>query len=263
MDDNRWFQLAEENLMGHLRAMGRCPGSVTRSRPGLEMFAFGGGDIPEFNLAYIRGKDIEALDAALSECQSFYAGLRRRYLVNAPNLEESILQRGWKEADAFKTMHIDLDAVADSYDPAPGIILRRVFGVDGMDDVTRVLCPAWGISKPCQEDVFRMMRGLDISAKGAFSAFVLYLDGLPASSLLIFRQNEIAGVQLVSTLPSQRGKGLAQKLMLHALRSARQEGATHSVLEATKMGAPTYERIGFKASGWSRYLIPPEHPLEK
>jgi GNAT superfamily N-acetyltransferase len=263
MDDNRWFHLAEENLMGHLRAMGRCPGSVTRSRPGLEMFAFGGGDIPEFNLAYFRGIGAESLDAALSDCQSFYAGLGRKFLVNAPGLEGSFQQRGWKEVDAFKTMYIDLYAAPDPPAPIPGIEVCRVFGEDGMDDVTRVLCPAWGISPRFQDDVFRMMRGLDISAKGDFGAYVLYLDGLPASSLLIFRQNEIAGVQLVSTLPSQRGKGLAQKLMLHALRSARLEGATHSVLEATRMGAPTYERIGFKASGWSRYLILPEQPREK
>jgi GNAT superfamily N-acetyltransferase len=221
------------------------------------MFSFGGADIPEFNLAYLHGIGVSEVDAALAECRDFYGRLRRDYLVNAPGLEDQLLEKGWQETDAFRAMHLCLDDVPFPPAATAGIEVRRVFGKDGSDDLTRVLCPAWGISPQFWEGVFLMMRGLDISSAGDFSAHVLYLDGLPASSLLIFRQEEIAGVQLVSTLPSQRGKGLAQRLMLHALDNARMEGATHSVLEATKMGAPTYERIGYRGSAWSRYLLPP------
>ncbi|MEI6796620.1 MAG: GNAT family N-acetyltransferase, partial [Methanomassiliicoccales archaeon] len=80
----------------------------------------------------------------------------------------------------------------------------------------------------------------------------------PVSSLLIFTQGKIAGVQLVSTLPAQRGRGWASCLLVEALHIAREEGATDSVLEATKMGAGSYERIGFEGCGWSRYLSPPQ-----
>lgn len=54
----------------------------------------------------------------------------------------------------------------------------------------------------------------------------------------------------VATLPEHRGRGIASWLLSHALAEARREGLTSASLQATKAGAPLYERIGFRDLGF-------------
>ncbi len=63
-------------------------------------------------------------------------------------------------------------------------------------------------------------------------------------------------VTLVATAPEARGRGLASALLATALADAREQGLQSSSLIATRMGAPLYERLGYRAVGtiqmWER-----------
>ena len=63
-------------------------------------------------------------------------------------------------------------------------------------------------------------------------------------------------IALVATRPEGRGRGLASELMRAALRDGRDAGATSTTLEATKLGQPVYERLGYRVLGplqmWER-----------
>lgn len=54
----------------------------------------------------------------------------------------------------------------------------------------------------------------------------------------------------VATPPEHRGRGIASWLLAHALAGARAEGLTSASLQATRAGAPLYERIGFRDLGF-------------
>lgn len=86
--------------------------------------------------------------------------------------------------------------------------------------------------------------------------YVAYLDGEPAAGLTIIDVDGDAGVYEVATLPEARGHGLAGRLLLAALREAHERGCDISTLQATKMGAPVYERLGYRSHGaiemWER-----------
>lgn len=58
-----------------------------------------------------------------------------------------------------------------------------------------------------------------------------------------------AGVFFVATLPEARGRGLAGSLLAAALVEARDRGCDISTLQATKAGAPVYERLGYQRFG--------------
>jgi GNAT superfamily N-acetyltransferase len=77
------------------------------------------------------------------------------------------------------------------------------------------------------------------------TAYVSRLDGRPASCLTIIRQGPDAGVFMVGTIPEARGRGLARRLLLHALHAARAEGATRSTLQSSRLGYPVYHRLGY------------------
>jgi GNAT superfamily N-acetyltransferase len=61
---------------------------------------------------------------------------------------------------------------------------------------------------------------------------------------------------MVATDPAHRGKGLALRLCHAALAQARDRGVATSTLQATKLGQPVYERLGYRSYGtiemWER-----------
>jgi ribosomal protein S18 acetylase RimI-like enzyme len=64
----------------------------------------------------------------------------------------------------------------------------------------------------------------------------------------------------VATVPEARGHGLAAGLMRRALADGRARGCEVSTLQATKLGRPVYERLGYRGFGtiemWERRREP-------
>ena len=99
-------------------------------------------------------------------------------------------------------------------------------------------------------------RALAGAAADAFGAYAASLDGEPASCLMTLACGRDCHVTLVATVPEARGRGLAGKLLGHALADAREQGLGTSSLVATKAGRPLYERLGYRGAGamqmWER-----------
>ncbi len=74
-------------------------------------------------------------------------------------------------------------------------------------------------------------------------------EGRDSSCLMAFDHGDDCSVWLVATLPQARGQGLAGALMGHALADARERGRTTSTLQATDLGRPVYERLGYRSLG--------------
>ena len=72
------------------------------------------------------------------------------------------------------------------------------------------------------------------------------VDGEPASVLGTLDEGDDCGIYLVATLKEHRGKGLAGRLLHVALAEARERGLRTSSLQATKLGYPVYERLGYE-----------------
>jgi predicted GNAT family acetyltransferase len=57
-------------------------------------------------------------------------------------------------------------------------------------------------------------------------------------------------VTAVATLPEHRGRGLASAIVERLLADARDRGMRTGTLQASKAGAPVYERLGFADLGF-------------
>lgn len=87
------------------------------------------------------------------------------------------------------------------------------------------------------------LRLLKLAPDGCFG---IEVDGiLAASTTAVSYGNELAWIGMVLTLPEHRRKGLAAKLMEHALRHVEAKHVRCIKLDATDMGRPLYERFGF------------------
>lgn len=81
----------------------------------------------------------------------------------------------------------------------------------------------------------------------AESCFGIESDGvLRATTTAVCYGTELAWIGMVLTDPAYRGRGLARRLMEHTLEYLRREGVRWIKLDATAMGRPVYERLGFR-----------------
>jgi GNAT superfamily N-acetyltransferase len=89
-----------------------------------------------------------------------------------------------------------------------------------------------------EEDWLRLLR---LAPGGCFGIDV---DGTVAATTTIFHHDDkdVAWVGMVLTLPACRGRGLARRILTHALERCR---AVRVGLDATEMGQPLYESLGF------------------
>jgi len=83
------------------------------------------------------------------------------------------------------------------------------------------------------------------------------LNGEPVGTNIIFNGAGVVGVYGIAVVPSARGKGIGAAITLQPLLEARdKEEYNHAVLFSTEMGAPVYQRIGFRMTNVhiNRYL---------
>ena len=87
-------------------------------------------------------------------------------------------------------------------------------------------------------------RVLRLEPEGCFGADV---DGtLAASATTVCYGSDLAWIGMVLTLPEFRGRGLARRLMEQSIEFCARRGVRWAKLDATDMGAPLYERLGFR-----------------
>jgi GNAT superfamily N-acetyltransferase len=73
------------------------------------------------------------------------------------------------------------------------------------------------------------------------------VDGEPACVVGTIDDGADCGVYFVATPKEHRGRALARRLLHVALVQARERGCTTSSLQATKLGYPVYQRLGYEA----------------
>ncbi len=76
--------------------------------------------------------------------------------------------------------------------------------------------------------------------------FVGRIDGTIVTTATSLLSGDTAGVFQVGTLEQHRGKGLGNVLTGHAIKAAAERGARISYLQASALGQPVYESMGFK-----------------
>jgi GNAT superfamily N-acetyltransferase len=75
--------------------------------------------------------------------------------------------------------------------------------------------------------------------------FVAEWDGTPAGTTMTVNFGPVAWVAMVLVEESLRGRGIGMALMRHALDHLDRQGVTTVRLDATPLGQPLYERLGF------------------
>jgi ribosomal protein S18 acetylase RimI-like enzyme len=196
-------------------------------------------DVPSslINAAVPRGG--APLAPHLDEIEDFYAGSRKwgAWLDPAATDDaEALRARGLVLDSTPVLMAAALDDIAALGDaPAAHQVT--------MEEVGTVNDLAYGNPQPV------ITRTLNSFPADAMHAYGIRVADEIASVAMIVDTGRDAFVTMVSTLPHQRGKHLASKLLAHALHEARRRGQTTTSLQASKLGQGIYARLGYRPLG--------------
>jgi GNAT superfamily N-acetyltransferase len=196
-------------------------------------------------------EDAAGLAAAYDEVAAAYAAIGATWTVWVPAGDErarEVLRRSGHLLDAAPAvMAADLRDGVER--PPPGELEDRT--ADG--DVALV-GPLNDRAYTFGTDSFT--RAFAALPSDQLTTYVARLGGEPVGCLLILDHERNADVEMVAVVPEARGRGIAGRLLAHALADAAERGLETSTLIATKMGRPVYERLGYRGIGtlqmWER-----------
>jgi GNAT superfamily N-acetyltransferase len=192
----------------------------------------------------------DALAAALDELAATYerAGVRAWtvWVPESDRASAALLESAGHKLDAHPTAMV-LD-MADLPEPEPGDLDWD--SEVPIEEVWRVNDLAYGYEPGTFE------RGIGRPGEDTYRFYRARLGGETACVVGTMDVDGDCGVYWVATLPEARGRGLTTRLMHVALAEGRDRGCEISTLQATKLGQPIYERLGYRDLGalhmWER-----------
>lgn len=136
-----------------------------------------------------------------------------------------------------------LDDIDDSSWRAPpdGLQIARVTP-DEMADLDHILAETFGMPLDAVR-AFALERLIDDPNAHMYLG---RLDGTVVTTATSLHIDDAAGVFQVGTLEQHRGKGLGNVMTGHVIKAAAARGARIAFLQASPMGLPVYEKMGFR-----------------
>ena len=161
-----------------------------------------------------------------------------------------------------------LGLVARSDEPMPGMALQPISSMPPgpaeleirvardaavLDDHCRVAAAGFGIDI----DIVRSFLTVAALADPATAVYAGYVDGQPVATSLGYRTGDTIGVYNVATVESARRRGYGAAMTRKAIAAGGAAGCSVATLQASAMGFPIYESIGFRTVARYRAYVEP------
>jgi GNAT superfamily N-acetyltransferase len=127
--------------------------------------------------------------------------------------------------------------------PAPPDLEIRTARVGAaLDEHRRVVTTAFGMPLEMAERLFTDT----ILTSRDMETYVGYVKGEAVATSVLLAFERVAGVYSVATLPEARGRGYGEAMTWQCVRRGAELGCVISALQASEMGRPVYERMGYR-----------------
>lgn len=224
------------------------PGHVTKKDGDMMVFSTG---VPADVLNGVLGPclDRSTMRARIAETMSFFR--ERRMPMSwflgpssgPEGLEGALAEQGMVPGTPLPGMAVDLDGISLSH-PSPGIRVEEVTDTATLKICSRTAANGFQLPPEAADGYMNFVESYGFGPTRRW--FLGYLDDRAASVALVVMHENVAAVYCVATLPEMRGKGLGKAVTLAAIMAAKKAGKKVAVLEASEMGQPVYEKLGFR-----------------
>lgn len=222
------------------------PGGVFKKAGGVTVVRTG---IPGFNMAFALAGPFSQVEASscirrLYSKDKFPWSLITTVATTGP-VQPMIRRFGLVKALVEPAMV--LSPIPTRCPPLPkGLDVRRVEDRDELLTFARTGAPPFGMAATSMDDIAEGLarRIADGSFRGG--CYLGYYGGTPVATSLRFTSSRVAGVYFVATAKKYRGRGIGEAMTWRAAVDGREEGCSLSALQASEMGRPVYEGMGYR-----------------
>ena len=232
------------------RLFGLDPGAVLESSDDWLLGA-GSPAHPTISNAAFRRDDRADPAALISRAREFFGEMGRGF---------ALWSRAGLDADADLLAAAETEGLEAVYEmpemtvaapveepPLPeGAEVRRLDSRQDADDYWRIAASAYE-SVGFPPEVFGFYEGLENLPPEDAAAFLGLQDGRPVSIAMTLVSDGVAGIYWVGSLIEARGRGLGRAVTASATNAGFQLGADLASLQASHMGRPVYEAMGYRA----------------
>lgn len=184
-------------------------------------------------------------------CEGAFPGAIAFLDLGTPAQISAAASLGFSPAESMPLMSVSPDTLSPTFLP-DGYTFREVTSLDS-SAWARAVAEGYGI--PVRVASRMSPERAEASCPGKARHFTIEHGGRMVATSLVYLHDGLAGIYGVSTLPGHRGRGLGAHLTAEPLRIAWGLGYSTGLLQASEMGAPVYERIGFRTHGHMTLLV--------
>lgn len=258
-DDASLAALEHENFVGAIRTLVEdMADPVVEIRDGIAVLACG-LPVRLFNEVIVVGPSPSV--AALGDGVAALRSLGYRYVVHLREGTDNHLIPAVR-ALGLEPTHDAMPGMA--YRPtrtpghaAAGLEIRVIDDEAGLADHIDVVAAGFGMDR----EMVATIMPPSVLDSGPETVYVGYADGSPVTSGMGFRTGDTIGVYNVATVEAARGRGFGAAITGRVIADGLAAGCRVAALQASPMGRPIYERMGFREVVTYRGWIDPEIPI--
>jgi ribosomal protein S18 acetylase RimI-like enzyme len=161
------------------------------------------------------------------------------------DLAERLGARGLVDGGAWPAMAVAAQAMIDP-PPVEGLEIRRIASDEDFDAYIGVFAPILSPSEAFTDLLVSVTRRIGFDEDVPEEHFIGLLRGDPVATVSLVTAGGAAGIYNVTTIEAARGRGIGAAMTAAAVRHGAGRGFTLATLQASTMGRPVYERLGFE-----------------
>ncbi len=233
---------ADQSYYHAWRAFGRNGLGAVHEADGL-LLVSSGLPVPFLNIAFVT-RPLRAPEDQLIAAARFFESRGEPFIIRIREgldlpAEAACERLGFPYRDTVPGM-------ASTYLAAPplpdGFEVRPVVTMAELDAFRSVVSRGFEIG---YDDVARFLRP-QLLEDAEVECYLGYWGGEPVASSTLVYGGRVAGIFNVATLPEARKRGFGEALTWHAITRGTSHGCDMASLQASEMGRPVYERMGFR-----------------
>jgi GNAT superfamily N-acetyltransferase len=164
-------------------------------------------------------------------------------------------EHGMKVGGSELAMSADLHALNGDVPRPEGLSIVRVRDDATLDAYMHAMATGFGPPEDFSRQWRTVFECLGLGEEVPFQHYLGLLNGEPVASSSVFYGAGVAGIYMVATVPSARGRGIGSYITLAPLLDARDLGYRVAILQATEMGSNIYRRLGFQSYGTFAFYV--------
>jgi ribosomal protein S18 acetylase RimI-like enzyme len=236
------------------------PGAAVEAEPGW-LFGAGSSTHPVISNGAFRRDDGVDAGEFVTGAQEFFAARERGFSiwVRGGQAEDHDLVAAAKAAGFQLVYEMPEMTLGEKLAPPelpPGAELRKLTAVEQATDFWHVAITSYASIGFPPEVFAGYTNHAGLLAENVV-AFLALLDGEPVSIAMTMVSHGVAGIYWVGSLEQARGKGLGRAVTVAATNAGFDLGADVASLQASPMGKPIYEAMGYETAFDYRMFMSP------